>query len=271
KSQRTFTVQHDDSPIESRLIVAIYRIIVGLWGSCVPIRSRVSCLRSRGAGALLLHPPFNIALLTARDRQRSWRNVIFNDGARARIRAVADVDRGDEHGVGTGAHVAADGGVVLIYSVIIYKHGGGTNIGFLTDGGITNVSQVRNLGTATNLGVFSFHESAQLAVLTQLGIGTDEGKRSDLGVGANDRFFAVGANHTCPAPDLHVSQGGIRANHGIIIHAGSSPQLSAGVNGDIAANGDIHTNPGGERVNNIGTIEHGLVHQAAVELTAGRS
>src|SRR5699024_6239389 len=160
------------------------------------------------AGALLLHPPFNIALLTARDRQRSWRNVIFNDGARARIRAVADVDRGDEHGVGTGAHVAADGGVVLIYSVIIYKHGGGTNIGFLTDGGITNVSQVRNLGTATNLGVFSFHESAQLAVLTQLGIGTDEGKRSDLGVGANDRFFAVGANHTCPAPDLHVSQGG---------------------------------------------------------------
>ena len=68
---------------------------------------------------------------------------------------------------------------------------------------------------------------------------------------------------------MHIGQGGIGANLGIIGDAGRSPQLGAGVNDDIGAHGDIDTNPGGLRIYDGGSAAHRLFHHASVELAAG--
>ena len=167
--------------------------------------------------------------------------------------------------------MAADVGVVLIDTVIVYKYRGCTNIRFLTHGGITDIGQVRNLRTAANLRILSFDETAKLAAFAQVRARTDEGKRADVSIRANDGLFPVGADNLRAAPDLHIGQGGIWADDSVIVDVGGAPQLSTRVDQNIATNGHIHTNPSAGWVDDGRTVAHCLLNHAGVKLRTSSS
>ena len=59
----------------------------------------------------------------------------------------------------------ANNGAVLHQAVIVCKNRACTNVCALTDGGVTNVGQVRDLSAIANLRVLSLTEGAELSVL----------------------------------------------------------------------------------------------------------
>ena len=76
---------------------------------------------------------------------------------------------------------------VLIDSVVVRKNCAGTDIGFFTNLSVTYVAEVRNLGTAADLGIFGFHEGSNFALVTKLGSCAKVCKRTNRCVLADKR------------------------------------------------------------------------------------
>src|SRR5690606_28104384 len=197
------------------------------------------------------------------------RNIILDHCTRTGIGAITHGHRSDEHGVGTGAHMGADGGVVLVHTVIVDEHGGGPDVGVLTDGGIADVGQVGDLGATADGGLLGFHETTELALRAELGARTDVGEGADGGVLADLGIGPVGADDGCSGADDHVGQGGVGTDLRAVTDGGGAPKLGARVDEHVTADGDLHIDPGGGRVDDGGTPAHGGLHGATVEFSAG--
>ncbi len=94
-----------------------------------------------------------------------------NRDSRCRIGPCANGHGGDEHIVRTRPRVGTDNGAVLVHSVVVSGNRPGTDVGTLTNLGITDVAEVGHFGPRTNAGVLGFDKRTDLAVLSYRGSG----------------------------------------------------------------------------------------------------
>ena len=106
----------------------------------------------------------------------------------------------------------ANHGAALHQAVVVRKDRASANVRTLTDGGVANIGQVRNLCAIANLGVLSLAEGTKLSVLTQGSTGAQVCERANSCTFANESAVTVRADDGSTSLNGHVSQGSVRAN-----------------------------------------------------------
>ena len=124
----------------------------------------------------------------------------------AGIHSVTDINRCDEYVIRTGATIRTHIGVMFIHTVIVCKNSGGSNIGLLSDGGVSDIGQVRYLRTGTDPNILGFAESPYLGVFTEDSTGTQIGEGTHLCAIANAGRQAVYAENFGAVANLHIDQ-----------------------------------------------------------------
>src|SRR5438876_532509 len=135
-----------------------------------------------GLSMLLVDPPFLRRLPRGKPGQRTGRDIIRDDGARCNPSVVANLDRRIEDSVHAGPDVAADprprlrlAGLVLE----VRRDVPGRHVRAVTDLGVADVRQVRDLRAGSDCCVLDLDERADLRSLA------DHADRSHIGEGAD--------------------------------------------------------------------------------------
>src|SRR3954447_23629297 len=87
----------------------------------------------------------DVLLPGAGDAERVRRDVLGDHATRSRVRAIADFDRGHERRVDAGLDIGPDPGPMLLAAVVVGRDVAGADVGVLSDIGVTDVGQVRDL------------------------------------------------------------------------------------------------------------------------------
>src|SRR5690606_2808002 len=153
------------------------------------------------ARALALHPLLDVALPRAPDAHRTGWNVFRDHGARRSVGPVSDGYRSDQHRVATDPGVPTHDRAVLRDTVIVHHDGRGPEVGPLSDVGVSDVRQVRDLGALSHGGRLDLDEGAGLRspfqpdARPQVGERPDVGLRSDLRPGGVRTYDARALTH----------------------------------------------------------------------------
>ena len=222
----------------------------------------------RGPRTASQGPSFHVPLRDSVHAQRSGRDVLAHGGAGAGRGAVTDRDRGDEHVVRAHAHVAADGGAVLVHPVVVRHDRAGADVGALADLGVADVAEVGHLRALADHRVLRLDEAADLALRAEVRAGAQVGEGADGRALADHGEQRVGADHLGAGADLGVAQGGVRADHGLGADVAGAVQLDAGADDRVLADGDIRIDPGGGRVDDRHPVPHVPLQGATVQLGA---
>ena len=75
---------------------------------------------------------------------------------------------------------------VLVHSVVVGDDRAGADVGPLTNFGVTDIRQMRNLRTGTDLGILRFDEGAYLALIADHGPRSEVCERADGAARAED-------------------------------------------------------------------------------------
>src|SRR5438105_1134184 len=125
-----------------------------------------------GLSMLVVDPPFLCRLSRGKTGQRTGRDIIRDDGARCNPSVVANLDRRIEHSVHAGPDVAA----YLRSSLRLAGHVAevrgdvaGRDVRPLAHLGVSDVGEVRDLGTASDRRVLELDERADLCPLADHG------------------------------------------------------------------------------------------------------
>src|SRR5699024_10682893 len=125
---------------------------------------------------------------------------------------------------------------------------GTADVAVLTDRSVTDVGQVRNLATGTDVGGLRFDERSDFPVLPEPRAGTEITERADLGAVVDDRSRTVRANHGRLRADTDVGQCRVRPDVCATADGGVAVQLHSGRDRDVTGQRDPHVHPGGRRI-----------------------
>src|SRR6266550_4310287 len=118
-----------------------------------------------GLSMLVVDPPFLRRLPRGKPGQRTGRDIIRDDGVRCNPSVVADHDRGIEDSVHAGPDVASDLRPLLRHIRLVLEVRSdvpGTDVRSLSDLGVADVREVRNLRAGPERRVLDLDERADL-------------------------------------------------------------------------------------------------------------
>ena len=239
-----------------------------LRGQVVALGRALDGGRGRGAGPRARDPALDVALRARAHAERARGHVAADDAAGARVGAVADGDRGDEHVVRARAGVRADRRAVLVHTVVVDGHRGRADVRVLADRRVAHVREVRDLGAGADLRVLRLDERADLAVVAEHRAGAQVGERADAGARPDDREVAVRAHDRGASADLDVGQRGVGADRRALADDRRAVQLRAGQEGHVPLELDVHVDPGGRRVDHRHALAHPVLEDPPVHLGA---
>ena len=167
-------------------------------GSATSVAESVASFGGLLAGA---DPARFCDLTVTAQGQCAGRDIFCDAGCGSYVGCFSNGDWGDQGGVGTDKGAVADGGGVLLFSVVVASDGSGANVDVGAEGGISEVGEVVGLGAAPDFGVFGLHEVADVGLRADLASGAQMGEGAQLRVVPDGcvRDDAVGANeHVVP-------------------------------------------------------------------------
>ena len=129
-------------------------------------------------------------------------HVVGDHRACARVRAVAETDRRDEHRVDADERAGADRGAVLVLAVVVGGDRSGADVGPLADVGVADVGQVRDLRAGADVRVLDLDERAGLRSLAQHGARPQVRERPDADPVADVGPVEIGVDDRSPGRRL---------------------------------------------------------------------
>src|SRR3954451_25460554 len=167
------------------------------------------------------------------------RNVLGDDAARCRPRAIPDLDRRDERGVHARPHVRADLRAVLGLAVVVGGDVARADVRVLADVAVADVGQVRDLRAAADRRVLDLHEGSGLGVGPQLRVRSQVGEGPDRPVVLDRRLHEVGVRDGNAVAERGVDDRRLRADQALLADAGGALDRRAGLDRRVAPDRDV--------------------------------
>ena len=193
----------------------------------------------------------------ARGRCRVPRGHVVGDHrACARVRAVAETDRRDEHRVDADECAGADRRAVLVLAVVVGGDRSGADVGPLADVGIADVGQVRDLRAGADVRVLDLDERAGLRSLAQHGARAQVRERPDADPVADVGPVEIRVDDRRLVADPRVDQRRERTDPGAPADLGGAVEARERRDHGVLADRHVHVDHGRGRVDDRDAGEH---------------
>src|SRR5919106_2532772 len=166
-------------------------------------------------------------LLATLDGERTGRDILGDDGPRARVRVVPDLHGSDQHRVAANPHAVADRRLVLATPVVIDRDRRRTDVRILPNGGVADVGQMRNLAARTDHRLLDLDERSGLGALLQPRLGPQVAERPDLRAGPDPRGYSDAEGHVRLGADRRVDKAGVGTDDRAARDGGRALQVGA--------------------------------------------
>ena len=146
-------------------------------------------------------------------------------------------------------------------AVVVDNDRAAAEVDALTDGRVTDIGQVRNLGAVADGGLLQLYEVADAAAVTDHALRADIGKRTDRGIAADGGFINLRIVYRGACADLGFFEDGVRADDRARADLAAGTDVTAGQNGRARSNISVRRNVGAGQIEDL----HALFNQAVVD------